>query len=62
MRTRILAAALCALAVAVQPARADAATDVLPDLVGAAPDSPSLDNYTYSDGSHDLLLRFNDLL
>ncbi len=59
MRPRLAALATCLLVMALVPARAVAASDLLPDVVATPPDSPSLDNYTNPDGSHDLLLRFN---
>jgi hypothetical protein len=42
-----------------QPATAAAPGDALPDLVADPPANPRLDNYAYSNRTHDLLLRFD---
>ncbi|MEA2396545.1 MAG: hypothetical protein QOK25_101 [Thermoleophilaceae bacterium] len=57
----LVAVVACAVALAGQPARAAAPSDVLPNLVADPPDSASLDYYSYSSppGGHDLLLRFD---
>lgn len=47
------------LAIAIPDARAATAADALPDLVADPPANPYLDYYSYSDGTHDLLLRFD---
>src|SRR2546421_11049403 len=42
-----------------QSAHAAGPSDVLPGLVADPPANPRLDYYAYSDGTHDLLLRFD---
>jgi lysyl oxidase len=57
----LVLAAVCVAALAGGGTRARAAgpADLLPDLVADPPAHPLLDYYSYSDGSHDLLLRFD---